>query len=135
MLLFRQKGHPDQPRDDRGRYTYSTPSATPSKDLYALAKKMRLNLPSYPTRYEIEQALERAASSTRPVVQKKYVSQAQRNLFEACRADPGFSDKCPPSDVTEEYHEASRGQMKDKDLPERAEEKDKKKKTKKFMRL
>jgi hypothetical protein len=59
-------------------------------------------------------------------VRKKYVSQAQRNLMEACRADPGYSENCPPGDVVDEYHAASRGKMKDKDLPEKVDEKKKK---------
>ena len=91
---------------------------------------MNLDLPTHPTRHEVSQALERIArtsSKTLSSVRKVYVSQAQRNLMEACRADPGYSDKCPPADVVEEYHEASRGQMKDKDLPEKAEEKERRK--------
>jgi hypothetical protein len=64
----------------------------------------------------------------RVLVKKPYKSQAQRNLMEACRADPGYSENCPPADVVDEYHEASRGKMKDKDLPEKVEEEKKKKK-------
>lgn len=53
-------------------------------------------------------------------VNKKYLSEAQRNLFEACLNNPGsVQGKCPPRKVLEEYHAKSRGKMSNKDLPKR----------------
>jgi hypothetical protein len=132
MLAIRYKGNPDQPRDSLGRYTFtlSDLDRMGPREKREFAKRMGVSLPEGASGYEIQRALEKIARSRPAPVYKAYVSQAQRNLMEACRADPGFSDKCPPADVVEEYHEASRGAMKDKDLPEKADEKEKEKKKK-----
>jgi hypothetical protein len=124
-------------RDSRGRFTFTQADLDRMgpNERREFAKRIGLNVPTGATRYEIHRALEKIALSRPSPVYKAYVSQAQRNLMEACRADPGFSDKCPPGEVTEEYHEASRGKMKDKDLPEKVEEKEKKKSRKVFIQM
>lgn len=51
---------------------------------------------------------------------KRYRSQAQRNLMEACRHGAGY-EGCPPDKVLEEFHQKSKGRMKNKDLPVRSD--------------
>jgi hypothetical protein len=128
MLAIRYKWDPDQPRDSRGRFTFTQADLDRMgpNEKREFAKQIGLNVPSGATRHEIHRALEKIALTHPNPVYKAYVSQAQRNLMEACRANPGFSDACPDSEVTEEFHEKSRGKMKNKDLPERVGTKSKK---------
>ena len=144
MLAFRHVlkdfDEDKHPRDSNGRFavTQSDLNEMGHKGKAALAKRLNLNLPTHPTRHEVSQALERVARTSPKKlspVKKAYVSQAQRNLMEACRADPNYSENCPPPDVVAEFHEASRGGMKDKDLPEKTGEKEKKKSRKAFIQL